>query len=185
MEVTHWLCLHCWNAPSTFHCAHIHCLVSINVQQASTNVTGCHFFLHGGIQFHLFASYALPCQTSFSHAALLLPSVSWQQNVMEYWWEGSTSIAIPPTPTSDIVGQRNKIGGITFGAALGYKMGPLCSYLWNTDPEFEPCIKSQLFWNECFCAMYGVLHIHLKQLTWTNNTGTVWACQGWFFCVFL
>ena len=26
------------------HCAHIHCLVSINVQQALMNVSGCHFF---------------------------------------------------------------------------------------------------------------------------------------------
>ena len=25
-------------------CAHIHCLVSINVEQASVNVSGCHFF---------------------------------------------------------------------------------------------------------------------------------------------
>jgi len=37
---------------------------------------------------------------------------------MKYWQEGSTSTAIPPTPTSDILGQHNKIGGITFGAAL-------------------------------------------------------------------
>jgi len=28
---------------------------------------------------------------------------------MEYWWEGSTSTAIPPTPACDIVGQYNKI----------------------------------------------------------------------------
>jgi len=26
------------------HCANIHCLVSVNVQQASMNVTGCNFF---------------------------------------------------------------------------------------------------------------------------------------------
>ena len=37
---------------------------------------------------------------------------------MEYWWEGSTSTAVPPTSTSDIVGQCNKIEGITFRAAL-------------------------------------------------------------------
>jgi len=35
---------------------------------------------------------------------------------MGYWWEGSTSTAIPPTSTS--VGQHNKIAGSTFGAAL-------------------------------------------------------------------
>lgn len=27
-------------------CVHIHCLVSLNVQQASMNVNGCNFFLH-------------------------------------------------------------------------------------------------------------------------------------------
>ena len=26
------------------HCAHMHCVVSINVQQPSVNVSGCHFF---------------------------------------------------------------------------------------------------------------------------------------------
>jgi len=28
----------------SLHCAHIHCLVSINVQKVSMNVSGCHFF---------------------------------------------------------------------------------------------------------------------------------------------
>jgi len=54
----------------------------------------------------------------FCHIASLLPSVAWQQNVMKYWWEGSTSTAIPPPSASDIVGQRHKIEGITFEAAL-------------------------------------------------------------------
>lgn len=38
-------CHHCWNTPPTTHCAHMHSLVSINIQKASMNVTGCHFFL--------------------------------------------------------------------------------------------------------------------------------------------
>jgi len=63
-------------------------------------------------------SYTLPSQVSFCQTVPLLPSVTWQQNIMGYWWEGSTSTAIPPTFVSDIVGQHNKIGGITFGAAL-------------------------------------------------------------------
>jgi len=37
---------------------------------------------------------------------------------MEYWQEGSTPTAIPPTSTSDIVDQHNEIGGINFGAVL-------------------------------------------------------------------
>ena len=38
--------------------------------------------------------------------------------LMEYLLEGSVSTAISPASTSDVVGQRNKIGGIIFGAAL-------------------------------------------------------------------
>ena len=33
---------------------------------------------------------------------------------MEYLWEVSIPTAIPPTPASDVTGQHNKIGGITF-----------------------------------------------------------------------
>jgi hypothetical protein len=53
----------------------------------------------------------------FCQTAPLLSSVAWQQNLTEYWREGSASTAISTTFTSDIVGQHNKIGGITFGTA--------------------------------------------------------------------
>ena len=56
-----------------------------------------------GIKWHTFVSAALACQP-----ASLLPPATWQQNITGYWWEGSTSSAIPPTSTSDIVGQNNK-----------------------------------------------------------------------------
>ena len=72
------------------------------------NVSGCHFFPHAVIQLHPFASYALPCQTPFCQTAPLLPSVTWQENAMEYWWECSDSTGIPPTSTSDAVGQHNR-----------------------------------------------------------------------------
>jgi len=39
-----------------------------------------------------------------------------KKNVMKYWWEGLTSTAIPPTSISDITGQQNDTGDITFGA---------------------------------------------------------------------
>ena len=58
-------------------------------------------------------------QVLFYQTAPLLPSVIWQQNVMEYWWKGSASTAIPPISTSDVMGQHHKIGGIIFGAAHG------------------------------------------------------------------
>ena len=74
------------------------------------------FFLHGGI--HTFASFALLCQMPLYQTAPLLPSVTWQQNAMGYWQEGSTSTASTTTSTSDIMDQHHKMVGITFGAAL-------------------------------------------------------------------
>mgnify|MGYP001857181287 FL=1 len=46
----------------------------------------------------------------------LLPSVTQPQNAMEYWWEHSTSTAVPSTAVSDIVSQHSTTGG--FRAAL-------------------------------------------------------------------
>jgi len=37
---------------------------------------------------------------------------------MECWWEGSASTGIPPTFAPDVVGQHNKIRGVTFRTAL-------------------------------------------------------------------
>jgi len=90
------------------HCAHVHCLISINVQLVAVNVNGCHLFPHGGIQWCTIASYTFPCRTLFCQTASLLPSVTQQQNVTERWWEGSTSTTIPPTPTLDITGIYHK-----------------------------------------------------------------------------
>ena len=78
---------------------------------------GTVFFPHGGTQQYPYVSYALPYQMSFGWAALLLSCVTQQQNVTEYWWEGSTS-TLPPTSAYDIMAQHNKIGGITFRVAL-------------------------------------------------------------------
>jgi hypothetical protein len=56
-------------------------LVSINVQQALMNVNRCNFFPHGGIQWHAFSSYALPCETPFCQTAPLVLSVTRQRNI--------------------------------------------------------------------------------------------------------
>jgi len=96
------------------HCANIHLF---GLHKLSASIDECHwvqFFPHGGIQLHTFASYALPCPMPFCQTAPLLSSVAQQQNLMEYWWEGSTSTAISPASASDIVGQHNKIGVINF-----------------------------------------------------------------------
>ena len=58
------------------------------LHQHSSSVNECQwvpFVPRGGIQWHTFASYALPCQTPFCHAAPLLPSLTQQQHVMKYW----------------------------------------------------------------------------------------------------
>jgi len=57
------------------HCAHIHCLVSINVQQASVNVSGSCFFPDGKMLFS-FTYYASPCQTPLCQTVPPLPSVT-------------------------------------------------------------------------------------------------------------
>ena len=67
---------------------------------------------------HLCSIHTLPYQMPFCQTASLLPPVTRQQNIMEYWHKGSASTAIPPTLTSDVVSQYNKIGGIIFRAAL-------------------------------------------------------------------
>ena len=84
--------------------------------QVLLNVNECHFFNMEELSdtpllqthFHVMSL----CQT-----ASLLPSVTQQQNVMGYWWEGSTSTAKLPT-TSNMVGWHHKIGSITFRVAF-------------------------------------------------------------------
>ena len=49
------------------HCAHIYCLVSINVQQTSMSVKGYNFCC---MQKFTFASSSLPCQTSMCQTYL-------------------------------------------------------------------------------------------------------------------
>ena len=76
------------------------------------NFNECHFFLIFlcGIQFHTFTSYALPCQT-----VSLLPSDTWQQNVMEYCEEASISTALQPTSDFDVINKHaddTKLGGV-------------------------------------------------------------------------
>jgi len=61
------------------------------------------FFPHGGINFHAFAVYALPCQTPFCQTAPLLPSAKEQQNLMKYCQEVLASTFILPISASDVI----------------------------------------------------------------------------------
>ena len=97
-----------------------HCLLSKNLEQILMNVSGNILFcieefsstllLHTYFHFRLhFVRLHLCCHLSYSN-----------KRRKEHWWEGSASTAIPPISTSDIVGQHNKVGGITFGATCVY-----------------------------------------------------------------
>ena len=117
--MTHCCCHHCWNTtPTTSLCSH----PLFGLHKCSARISECQyipfFFLHRGIQWHFIASSIFPCQISFCQTVPLLPSATQQQHTMGYWWEGSTSTAIPTISASDIVGQHNKIGHISFRAAL-------------------------------------------------------------------
>ena len=57
------------------HCAHIHCLVSVNVQQMSVSQR-VQFFPHGRIWRCAFSWSALPSQVPFCQTVPLLPSVT-------------------------------------------------------------------------------------------------------------
>jgi len=107
-------CCHYWrHHPQCSHSLFGLCKCSVSVSECQW----VPFFPHSGIQWHTISLYMLPCQTPFCWIAPLLPSVTWQQNRMEYCWEDSTSAAIPSTSASDIVSQHSKIG-ITFRAYI-------------------------------------------------------------------
>ena len=98
------------------HCAHIHCLVSINFQWMSLGAIfpawrNSLSSVQSGIQF---ASYALPCQMPFCQTAPLLSSVAWKQDGVLV----GRSDCKAPISVSEVVGQHNKIGGIIFRVVL-------------------------------------------------------------------
>lgn len=119
------------------NCAHIHCLVSINIHQASRTINGCRFFFFCMEKFndtlfllmpfhgrHHFIRLPLYCHLSHSNK----PS----------WCESSTSSTILPTSTSDSVGQHNKKGK---------------HYFWSSS-----CIKTSYFME----LVLGIFHLASK-----------------------
>jgi len=76
----------------------LHLLFGLHRSSASTGeCQWVPFFPYGRIQWHTSASYTLPCLMPFCETAPLLPSVTWQQNIVEYWREGSTPTALSQT----------------------------------------------------------------------------------------
>jgi len=117
-----WLVFHVSvTTAETLHTTSLCCHSLFGLHKCSASIDEWQWaqcFLHEGNQAPPFAPYTLPCQMPLRQSVPLLPSVAQQQNVMEYGWEGSTSTAISPPSASDVVSQHNKIGGVTFGAAL-------------------------------------------------------------------
>jgi len=116
--MTHCRCHHCWNtAVITSWCSHS----MFGLQKHSVSFDECQcvqFFSQGGIQFHAFASDGLLFQISVCQTAPPLPSVTQQQNVMDYWWECLSCTAMQSTSISNAVGQHNIIESVTFRAVL-------------------------------------------------------------------
>jgi len=136
---------HCPHGGTTLpHCAHIHCLVFTNVQQTLMNVSGCLFFCMRNSM----TPFCFIC-TSVSDATVSdCPSADiccTQQHVMEYWCEGSTSTAIPPTSASDVADQHQNIGGIAFRAAVRLTI--------KNEINSE-CKDQTVFLNRCLLLLY-------------------------------
>ena len=139
---------------SNFHCAHTLCLLSKNIPM--------HQWMSMGAILSSWRNSVPPlCSifTPMSDAILsycpLLPSVTQQQHAMEYWWEGSTSTAIPPTSASDTVDWHDEIGGIAFVAALIFEVSSdwISAFFWST-PELlcEPkAFPAELLPMQWFC----------------------------------
>jgi len=96
------------------HSPHIHYLISINVNECQW----AQFFLHGGNRLCTFASMSdanlsdcpssAICQMAARHNGTFVGMFSLYCHT--------------PTSASDIVSQRNKIGGITFRTALVFHL---------------------------------------------------------------
>jgi len=84
------------------HCANINCLVSVNVQQASMNVIGCNFLCMEEFNYTPLLHTQFHVRRHFVRLPLCF-RLARQQNLTEYWREGSSFTA------SDVVGQHNKI----------------------------------------------------------------------------
>ena len=135
------------------HCGHIHCLVSISVQQALLNVSGGHFFHKEEFSDTLFLHTHFHVRHHFVRLPLC-PPVAQQQNVMEYWWKCSASTSIPPTSISDIVGQHNKIRGIIFRVPLIFTAeGCSCGHLRWTLRKMQNLKLKTLFRKFSSCRM--------------------------------
>lgn len=62
-----------------------------------------------------------------------LTSAAWQQNLAEYWQEGSTSTPVSTISVSETESQHNKIGGIDFKVKFIFIRRPKSFFLFSND----------------------------------------------------
>ena len=107
-------CRHYWNAPPTTSlCSHplfrlLKCFLIW--KHSAANFSSWSRSMR---KWKVITSYTFPCQALFYYSAPLLPSVTQQQSITEYWWERSTATAVPPKSASDVMHQNHKTRGIT------------------------------------------------------------------------
>jgi len=106
-------------------------------------------------------------QTPLCQTAALLLSVTWQQNVMEFWQEVSTSTAIPPISASDVIGQQNKTRGITFRATLVFYLMAILRK--NLTSNYEIPIRGNQMFLANVSSSVGHICISLESTFYTMN----------------
>lgn len=146
---------HSWNALHTaLLCSHP--LVGLRKHSASIRECQWVLFFSCVAEFSDAPSFRLHFQVM--HFSDRPPQ---QQNTAENWWEGTASTATPPRCTSDVVGQQNNVGGVTFGEA-SHMMALLCSLTIKTIKKevFEKSLKYTLSISNIFS------HFLAKHSTW-------------------
>jgi len=110
-----------FTSPSPVLKCTTHCLTVIPSTVWSPEMFSKHWWMSvRAIFFHMEEFDDTPLLHMHFHVRLPLCFNLSHGNKTEYQQDGSTSTAIPPTSTSDIMGQHSKIWGITFREALMY-----------------------------------------------------------------
>lgn len=100
MQLTHFATAETNHPPH--HCAHSHCLVPINTQQALLNVSFSHMKKYNSVPPLLHMHFMSDCILSvYTSAVICLTDMKWNEILA-----GRFNIAIPPTSASDVIQQN-------------------------------------------------------------------------------
>ena len=117
------------------HCAHIHCLVSTNIQQAQFNISRCHFFLTEEFS----STPLLHTPSHVRHHLSDCPSAAICHTVTTCNGirAGKFSHYCHTTDMcSGVMGHHHKTGGISFGAAFIFSFCEKWEVQWNGRHRF-------------------------------------------------